>query len=413
MPSPSPALLLSKHSGFDDDTLAINVDETQKNSLNIMEYDSERQILASLFAMRAMLRGWKSWSVGRNNYHAGDTLKRIFGWYKETLQPITLGLTRDHMPPKFARKAIRTCLRFEVSPDLHGLHIVLLLSATTEVIKKCRGHGVGPKSRRELERWCQMLILTIDSQLFQYAPTTTKKEFVLGCESLQELIRDPLETTQEYPGFNGEALFIQIAHMVLFYSESPVYDTLPGKFSHVIVTKSTMNEWETHAGKLMGIVFQLDRHGLSATFDDSMLPPTIANIQLPYSILVREVTSMVLPSITDLHQEVMNRFIQWADIISQTYSQNYWVGESKKVLFTFSHGQDLNEVYDWNNKTSEKVKKNYRKNHPGCGTNHPAQFPRDIFLMGMHSYHRGYTRRYTCNRNTQPRPRFQIGHLRG
>ena len=414
MSSPSQELSPSKHSALVEDTITDNGSKKEvKNNLNIMAYDVERHVLASLFAMRAMLCGWKRWSVGRSAYHAGDTLKRIHAWYKDTLHPITIQMTDDHKPPRFARHGIRKCLALVPDSNLHGLHISLLTTATLEVIKGVDKSGVGSQCHDKLKRWLAILMKTKESNLFHYAPSTIKQHFVEGCQSFDKLISDPIITPHEHPGFNAEALFIQIAHMVLFYSTSPVYNTLPCKSKHLTVSKAAMTEWERHSGRLMEIVFNLNRHGMITSFDNRLYPPTIANVKLPYSYLAREVHVEQVFSISSVHDELMGSFIQWSDSIAKHYPVCHWEVESKKLLTYFGQVQTMNEEYDWKCGISAKVRKNWRKNHPGSRTKHPKQFPRDMFLMGMYSYHQDFTRTTSVKRNKPSRTRFTIGHLKG
>lgn len=405
------------HNSNPSSTAMVKTKKTDKNRVDIMSFDSERTVLTSLFAMRVLISGWNRWSTGKTALVAGDTLKRISQWYNVTLKEMTRVMTSDHNPPKFARYVLRLKRADCYSKNPSGVHICLLTSASMHLLDKC-SMGLGPLTHNKMLRWGELLRLTRDSSLFMDAPSMAKTEFITTYDDLEKLNQQnssyfkdhPDLNSEEHPFLNVESLFIQIAHMVWFYSKTHGYDSLPHYHPFWTFDRVKMRRWENYSGELFTNVFELTNHGLDATFDGVMEPTTIANIQLPYDSLKFEITAQ-LPSLSDLHKEIIQSLVGETNKISEEYdnSRHLWYSESRRAIKYFNQAVELNEQVTDRSYDAEKYRRHYRKKHPGSRVKHPTEFQRDAFLMGANSYHKGLPYREPRRTRMRSRPTFIIG----
>ena len=384
-------------------------------NVDIMGLHCERVILSIIFSMRVLCSGWKIWAADRCPVVSSDTLKRIASWYTVTVVPTIAMLTLKHRRPPFARRVFEEGVNaFGNTPN--GLHIILLHNASKDIMKKCY-EGVGSTTMAEVKRWFSLMSTTKQSSLFQLAPSIAQTEFQSGLSSHGSKLESYRQGKTEYPFFNPEGLFIQIAHMVWYYTTSSLPGGLPGITELCRPKIPSMKEWERSSGDLFCTVFELDSHGLPVTFIDHtpFIPPkSIANVDLPYIHLQDDSTihSKKPISLSSLHYKNQELFKEEMISRCDDGTKPLWKREYNKVLAYMNMMLDSNESHDLKVESSEKQGRSYRRRHPGSTPNHPANFPRDVFLLGDKSYHLGFKDKETKPSRSESQYRSRISFPR-
>ena len=412
----SPPRKKSKTNGKPKST-AFNVD--------IMDLNGEQVVLSIIFSMRVLLSGWKIWAADRSPpltsvspIVAGDTIKRIGSWYAETVVPVMKLVTKHHRRPSFARRLfLEKRGQHESGNTPIGLHIILLQSASEDIMRKCN-EGVGSATMAEVKRWFSLMSTTKESSLFELAPTIAQAKFADGLMSHDTALEGCAEGQTEYPFFNAEGLFIQIAHMVWYYtSTTNLTDREPIVLALCEANWESMKQWETSSGSLFCHVFQLEDHGLPVSFGDSTMrnmPRSIAKVDLPYMTLQDDVTieSTTPISISKFHFLVQGLFKEKMVRDCGESPKHLWKKESNKVKGFSNHMLETNETHDGKVQSCEKQGRWYRNKYPGSTPKHPARFPRDVFLLGNKSYFLGLRDRATPPSRSKPKYKCQVRYPR-
>ena len=127
-----------------------------------------------------------------------------------------------------------------------------------------------------------------EAVFFQLAPTIAQNKFQAGLLSHDSKLESYPQGRTEHPFFNAEGLFIQITHMVWYYTTSSLPDRLLTAVELCCSNMQSIKQWKTSSGGLCCRVFQLKHHGLPVSFVDhtSTTPPNyIAKVEFPYMIL--------------------------------------------------------------------------------------------------------------------------------
>lgn len=360
---------------------------------DILGPNHEALFLASVMGTKMMLRSCE-WSGEKDPKKMGLLEKRISIWSQEVVVPELDEIVKKHKMPDFASEVVNTS-DFASRPAL--LHTRLLINASKHLIELCRS-GLGAKTMEKIKDWFGMMETTSRSRLCKLPPGSVEtkitdvindfRRFEIDSESLGE--SDANEDHPEYPYFDPHSLYIQVAYMVYFYTNSSEIARPPSTsvgLGKKRTSRTFMYDWESLSGELFDQIFGIYTHGLHITDAPVTRDYPFSLIQFPYKELREHVTAKGVPSVDFLHNTVMcTMSSKIADISTlQPSSRGRWRNQiyqwtilcaratSKGLRFSKSIGQKREKVY-----------RNYIK---GRGTKPykarcPDYFERDIHIMG-------------------------------
>lgn len=360
---------------------------------NILGPNHEALFLVSVMGTKIMLRSWK-WS-GKSDAKKMSLLeKRISAWSREVVVPELDEIVKNHKMPDFAREVVKTSSD-PPSPAL--LHTRLLINASKHLIELCRS-GLGAKTIEKIKEWFGVMATTSSSRLCELPPGSEEtkitnvihdfRQFEIHNESLGESGAN--KDHPEYPYFDPHSLYIQVAYMVYFYTNSREIARPPFTSVGSVQTPTRRNfmyDWESLSGELFDQIFRICTHGLHIADEHVKRDYHFSLIKLPYTELREHVMAKGVPSVDVLHNMVMCTLSSKMSDIStlqpssrvrwriQTYQWTMLCAKatSKGLKFSKSTGQNR-----------EKALKNYIKcsgtkpYKPRC----PDYFERDIHIMG-------------------------------
>jgi len=306
-------------------------------------------------------------------------------WHKHVLVPTTNYVSSQHKIPVFAKKALRELKKLGPCNKAIALHLSLLIQAWKALIKACKETLVGPHTLEEIRNWISFMSITKESTLFQAAPSVMRTQFLelfevdLG-RSVDSIGR------QEHPHFSHEILFLQIAHMIFFYCKNNLNSDFPNvrDSSCLVETQyNEMKEWETQSGELFQELFTLD--GAIDEWDH------FEYIQLPYDKLHELMEKNDAPSVGHLHSSVLSAFHSFVQSNIYNSLPSEWVkeGPNLQAVMSFSETKFDGKYKDvFKNRKGQR--NHYMKKRTTTKKYKPKQkyyFQRDVFIMGLESYH--------------------------
>lgn len=358
---------------------------------DILGPNHEALFLACVMGTKMMLRSCE-WSGESDTKKMGLLEKRISTWSQEVVVPELDEIVRKHKMPDFASEVVNTP-DFSSNPAL--LHTRLLINASKHLIELCRS-GLGAKTMEKIQDWFGMMETTSRSRLCKLPSQSaeTKITDVINDFRQFEIDSDSLGDWQdhpEYPYFDPHSLYIQVAYMVYFYTNSREVARPPSTsvgLGKTRTSRTLMYDWETLSGELFDEIFGIYTHGLHIADAPVTSDYCFSLIKLPYVELRNHVTDKGVPSVDFLHKMVMCKMTsKIADISTlQPSSRGRWRNQicqwtvlcanatSKALQFSKSIGRKR-----------EKVLRNYIKYRgtkpykPKC----PDYFERDIHIMGQ------------------------------
>lgn len=362
---------------------------------DILGPNHEALFLASVMGAKMMLRS-RGWSGESDPQKLGLLEKRISVWSQEVIIRELDVIVKKHKMPEFASEVVKNS--DFTSPAL--LHMRLLINASKHLIELCHT-GLGTQTMKKMEDWFGMMKTTRNSRLCDLCPQSVKNDINHVIRDFRhfEFASDSDANTgrPEYPYFDPHSLYIQVAYMVYFYTNSnekarPPCTTVGAK-THM--RKKLMYDWEYLSGELFDGIFGIYSHGLHIADEPVTTDHHFSSIKLPYT----ELRNLVMgdddnpnpdgvPSVLELHNTVMRTMsCKLVDI---------------STLQPSSRGRWRNQIYQWTmlcakatsngvkiskSKTQnrESVLRNYVKSRtstkpytPRC----PDYFERDIHIMG-------------------------------
>lgn len=363
----------------------------------LLDLCPERILLASVYATKMMFLRFQDSSQATDDKKIFTIIRKISCWHELILSPNTVKITNEHQVPDLFAGVFTTLPNrfFHDEGDLCGLHVFLLLISSNHILDKM-GQGFGPKTEKEVSLWFDLMVTTKDSSLFEPIKLNLKEQFRLMIQKFNSLSLEV--STEEHEFFNHKFLFLHVAHLVKFYSKSPVGNDLPHS-NHVKMTPThvSMLQWEKRSGRLFEEIFELKSHGfLFFDCEDGNVANLDEGIQLPYMLLDESDdfidTSDELPSLHGVHTEVINIFEKYISKNTNASPRYQSTDQQDKVDELLQSTKILLKNRRFIFRLREKQRRNYRKNkcnkkkayHPKT----PTVFERDMFCFGEYSsYH--------------------------
>ena len=359
---------------------------------DILGPNHEAFFLVSVMGTKMMLRSW-DWSGQSDPKKMSLLEKRISTWSQEVVVPELDEMVKKHEIPDFASEVVNASSF--TPPAL--LHTRLLVNASKHLIERCRS-GLGAKTMEKIEEWFGMMATTSSSRLCELPPGSVEtkitdvihdfRDFMIDNESLGE--SDANKDHPEHPYFDPHSLYIQVAYMVYFYTNSREIARPPSTSVGLGKTRTNRNfmyRWESLSGELFDEIFEIFGHGLHVADAPVTRDYHFSLIKLPYMELREHVMAKGVPSVDVVHKMVMCTLSsKISDIATlQPSSRARWRFQTSRwtVLCAKATSKGL-KFSKSTGRNREKVLKNYikRSGAKPYKPRSPDYFERDIHVMG-------------------------------
>ena len=362
---------------------------------DILGPNHEALFLVSVMGTKMMLRSWE-WSGVSDPKKMSLLEKRMSTWSQEVVVPELDEMVKNHKMPDFASEVVNT----SSFPSPALLHTRLLTNASKHLIELCRS-GLGAKTMEKIKDWFRMMETTSSSRLCELPPRSVEtkitdvihdfRQFEINNESLGESGAN--NDHPEYPYFDPHSLYIQVAYMVYFYTNSREIARPPSTSVGLRKTRTSRNfmyDWESLSGELFDQIFKIYTHGLHIADAPVTRDYHFSLIKLPYTKLRKHVMAKGVPSVDVLHNMVMCTLSSKMSDISTKHPSSKAKWRIQTYRWTMLCAKATSKGLKFSKSTGrnrEKVLKNYIK----CSGTKPYKprspdyFERDIHIMGKMS----------------------------